>query len=288
MAETLIQTHGVEICAETFGHPTDPAVLLIMGATASMVWWPERFCRRLAEAGRFVIRYDHRDTGRSTVYPPGTVNYTLDDMADDALAVIDSFGVQRAHVAGMSLGGIIAQLLAMRDPERVLTLTVMSSTPYSPVEPALPGMAEEFLAYFSEAATLDWTDEPAVIDHMVGSWREMGGPGHVFDEALIRAQATLDVSRARNLLSMHNHALMENVPLPERDMGGITAPTLVMHGTHDPVLPYPHGEAIARLIPHARLLTLEGTGHELHPDDWARMVAAIVDHTDTLVADAQG
>lgn len=286
MPEIIIRTHGVEIAAETFGEPTDPAVLLIMGATASMVWWPEPFCRLLAAAGRFVIRYDNRDTGRSTVYPPGTVNYTLDDMADDALGVLDAFGIRQAHVAGMSMGGIIAQLLAMRNPERVLTLTVMSSTPYSPVEPALPGMDEDFLAYFSQAATLDWTDAPAVIDHMVGSWRVMGGPGHVFDEALIRAQATIEVTRARNLLSMHNHALMESVPLPARDMGGITAPTLVIHGTHDPVLPHPHGEAIARLIPHARLMTLAGTGHELHPDDWARIVDAIVSHTTTIVANS--
>src|SRR5919106_547436 len=107
------------ICSEALGRREDPAVLLIMGAMASMLWWPDEFCERLAGAGRYVIRYDNRDTGRSTGYEPGTATYTADDLVEDAVGVLDEHGVERAHVGGMSMGGGIAQMVALEHPERV-------------------------------------------------------------------------------------------------------------------------------------------------------------------------
>ena len=125
MTPQRITANGVDLCTESFGSPADPALLLIMGATASMIAWPDAFCEKLAAGGRFVIRYDSRDTGRSTVYPPGTPPYTLEDLADDAIGVLDAYGIDRAHVAGMSLGGMIAGPVgagsALRDSIRIAT-----------------------------------------------------------------------------------------------------------------------------------------------------------------------
>ena len=128
MSERIVQANSVDICTESFGDPSDPALLLIMGAMASMLWWPEGLCRRLAERGRFVIRYDNRDTGRSVTYEPGRPGYTLDDLTDDAAGVLDAYEVERAHLIGMSLGGMIAQLAALQHPARVATLTLIASS----------------------------------------------------------------------------------------------------------------------------------------------------------------
>jgi pimeloyl-ACP methyl ester carboxylesterase len=117
--EEIVKANGVELCAETFGDPSHPAVLLIMGASASMLWWPEGLCRRLADAGRYVIRYDNRDTGRSIAYPPGQPGYSMDDLAGDAVGILDAYGVTRADFVGMSLGGMIAQIVALKHTERV-------------------------------------------------------------------------------------------------------------------------------------------------------------------------
>jgi pimeloyl-ACP methyl ester carboxylesterase len=114
MSECVIRVNGLEIATEAFGDPTHSPVLLIMGAMASMLWWPEGFCERLANHGRYVIRYDNRDTGLSTKYPPGEPRYTFDDMVDDAIRVLDGYAIPAAHVVGMSLGGMIGQIAALK------------------------------------------------------------------------------------------------------------------------------------------------------------------------------
>lgn len=116
MTERVIDVGGVDLCTEAFGDPTDPAILLVMGLGGSMLWWSDEFCRRLADAGRFVIRYDHRDTGRSASYEPGRPGYTGADLEADAVGVLDGYGVPAAHVVGVSAGGGLAQLLARTSP----------------------------------------------------------------------------------------------------------------------------------------------------------------------------
>lgn len=133
MSEQILKINKVDICTESFGNPEDPAVLLIMGAMSSLDWWDDDFCLRLADSGRFVIRYDHRDLGRSTVYEPGTSNYTITDLADDAAGVLDAYSIERASIVGMSLGGMIGQILALRYPERVNTLTLIASSVFGTV-----------------------------------------------------------------------------------------------------------------------------------------------------------
>lgn len=128
MSDKIVKVNGIDICSESFGDPSNPAILLIMGATCSMVYWDEEFCQRLADTGRYVIRYDNRDVGRSVVYEPGSSNYTVIDMANDAAGLLDAYNIEQANIVGMSLGGMIAQVLATRHPQKVLTLTLIASS----------------------------------------------------------------------------------------------------------------------------------------------------------------
>src|SRR3954465_14262747 len=128
MVEAMVGVGDVELCVETFGAATDPAILLIAGASAPMDWWDPRFCARLAGGGRFVIRYDHRDTGRSVSYPPGRPGYTGANLVADAAGVLDAYGISAAHVVGVSMGGAIAQLLALDFADRVLSLVLISTS----------------------------------------------------------------------------------------------------------------------------------------------------------------
>jgi len=277
MAEKILKINGVDICAETFGSPSDPCLLLIMGASASMIWWDDEFCRRLASEGLFVIRYDNRDTGRSTCYDPGALPYTVMDMAADAVGVLDAHGVVSAHFAGMSLGGMIAQIVAITRPERVKTITLIASSVWDDL-PHLPPIAPEILAYHSSASGLDWSDRAAVVKYMVGGWKILNGTRHPFDEPRAMALAETEASRARNLLSMINHALLKG----GEDLYGrskqINTPVLIIHGTKDPVLPYAHAEELCKTIPGAKLLTLEGAGHEIHRADRDEVIDAIKRH----------
>lgn len=268
--------NDIEIWAETFGDRADPAVLLLMGATASMVWWPEEFCLRLAARGRFVIRYDQRDTGRSHLDEPGAPRYTVDDLAADALGLLDALGVEAATLAGMSLGGFIAQIVALRAPARVRSLVLIASEPLGPGDPSIPGIDAELLQYHARAASLDWSDPDAVVEFQVGAWRLLSGSARPFDEPLVRAMATEDVRRARNLPNAFNHALLSGGDQWFGRLAEIQQPTLVIHGTEDRVLPFAHALRLVRAIPGAALCTLEGAGHELHRLDWDTVIDGIV------------
>ncbi|WP_419878485.1 alpha/beta fold hydrolase [Brevibacillus centrosporus] len=279
--ESIHQVNGVEICAQSFGDPKDPAVLLIMGAMCSMVYWDTAFCERLAETGRYVIRFDNRDVGRSTAYAPGTKNYSVADMANDAVGVLDAYQIEKAHLVGMSLGGMIAQVIAVYYPERVQSMTLIASGLFGSDKNHrnLPPMDESVLAYHAKGAALDWTDEKAVADYLVAGSAILCGPAHVFEEERVYAQVTEEIKRANNLLSMFNHAQLVGDDAFEGRQSEIKAPTLVIHGTHDTILPFPHAEALAAEIPAATLLTLEGTGHEMHSDDWETVIKGIYRHT---------
>lgn len=284
MAEKIIHANGVDLCTGSFGDPADPAILLIMGAMASMLWWDEEFCRMLAGHGHYVIRYDHRDTGRSITYEPGLPpTYTVDDLVDDAVGVLDAYGIERAHLVGMSLGGILAQIIPVKYPGRALTITMIASTITGPEQPDLPGIDQKILDYHAGGTTVDWASEPETVAFMAHGWELLNGSAHPFDEKRARELATQEFRRAENLLSMMNHAQLTGGEEWYEKLGEIDIPSLVIHGTEDCVLPYPHGIALARKIPGSHLLTLQGSGHELHRDDWKTIIDAIVQHAGTAL-----
>jgi pimeloyl-ACP methyl ester carboxylesterase len=278
MGERMIEANGVELCTEAFGDPADPPVLLIMGTGASMLWWEEGFCRMLADGGRFVIRYDHRDTGRSVTSEPGRPGYTGADLVADAAGVLDAYGVRRAHVVGVSAGGAFAQLLALSYPDRVQSLGLISTSPVRPVDRALPSPAAEF-GRFVSTMTVDWSDEESVIEFQVEYSRMLAGGLRPFDESAMRDLVGRDVERARDVAAAQNHDLISEGELPSGPLSSIAVPTLVIHGTVDPMFPIGHGEALAAEIPGARLLRLEGAGHGVERHDWDTIVRAILQHT---------
>jgi pimeloyl-ACP methyl ester carboxylesterase len=243
-----------------------------------MLWWEEGFCRMLAEGGRCVIRYDHRDTGRSVTYEPGRPGYSGADLMADAAGVLDAYGIPAAHVVGTSAGGALAQLLALAHPERVLSLVLISTSFAVPTRRELPPPSAEF-GRFMATAEVDWSDAGSVIDYLVEYSRVVAGGERPFDEAAARDLIRRDVERARNFAAARNHDLLVEGESPGKPLSAIAVPTLVVHGTADPMFPIGHGEALAEEIPDARLLPLEGAGHGAYRDDWEAIVAAILQHT---------
>jgi pimeloyl-ACP methyl ester carboxylesterase len=277
MTERMIKADDVELCTESFGDSGDPPILLIMGIGASMLWWDEAFCRRLAAAGRFVLRYDHRDTGRSTTFPPGEPGYTGAALVSDAVAVLDGYGIAAAHVVGLSAGGGIAQHMALVHADRVRSLVLISTSPAASGGPALPPPAAKYRR-FIETAEVDWNDPESVVRYHVDYWRALGGD-RPFDEPACRDLVRRDVERARDIAAVTNHDLVAGDDGPAGTLSSISVSTLVIHGTADPAFPLPHGVALAEGIPAARLLPLDGAGHGIDPVDWDTVVAAIRSHT---------
>jgi pimeloyl-ACP methyl ester carboxylesterase len=249
-----------------------------MGLGASMLWWDEGFCRMLAGRGRFVIRYDHRDTGRSVTYEPGHPEYTGSDLVADAAGVLDAHGIPAAHVVGVSAGGAFAQLLALDFADRVLSLVLISTSRALPGKRPLPPPTEEFVR-FMNATKVDWSDADSVIEYLVDYSRALAGRQRAFDETAARDLARRDVMRARNFAAAQNHEAIPSDDRTRKALSSITAPTLVVHGTDDPMFPLQHGEALAHEIPNAKLLTLERAGHGVDRADWDIIVPAIIDHT---------
>ncbi|RFU86123.1 alpha/beta hydrolase [Streptomyces triticagri] len=284
MAEQFIDAGGARLCVESFGSAADPTVLLIAGGGQSMVWWATDFCARLAAAGRHVLRYDHRDTGRSTGSAAGRPSYSGGDLTTDPLRILDALGVPRAHLVGLSLGGGIAQRLALDHPDRVRTLCLASTSPAVPTAHSeeLPPPAPAVMATFTDPAPEpDWADRDAVVTYRVEAERPYAG-SLGFDEPRVRRLATEEVDRTRDMAaSMTNHFLLEDTPPAEIRLARITAPTLVLHGTTDPLLPIEHGRLLAAEIPDARLVPLPGAGHEQPPPAlWPLALTSLTEHTE--------
>ena len=278
MAERMIEANGVALCTETFGDPADAPILLVMGVGGSMLWWDEGFCRMLADGARFVIRYDHRDTGRSVTYQPGHPGYSGADLVADAVGVLDAYGLPAAHIVGVSAGGALAQLIALDFADRVLSLVLISTSPATPGDRGLPPPTEEF-GRFVAAAEVDWSDPESVIEYLVGYSRVLAGGQRPFGEAAFREFVRRDVERARNVAALQNHDVISGDDQSREPLSSIKVPTLVVHGTADPMFPLGHGEVLAEEIPGATLLTLERAGHGVDRADWDTIVPATLEHT---------
>jgi pimeloyl-ACP methyl ester carboxylesterase len=243
-----------------------------------MLWWEEGFCRMLAAGGRFVIRYDHRDTGRSVTYEPGHPGYTGADLIADAVGVLEDYDIPAAHVVGVSAGGALAQLLALVFADRVRSLVLISSSPANPVERGLPPATKRYREFLA-TEEVDWSGERSVIEYLVDYARMLAGGERPFDEQAMRELVRRDVARARDIAASENPGLIQDGDLPSEPLSSVRVPTLVIHGTADPMFPLEHGHALADEIPGARLLTLAGAGHGVDRADWETIVRAVLEHT---------
>lgn len=275
-----IHVNGVEFGVRAHGDPAHPALLLLHGAGHSSAAWDDRFCARLAAGGRFVIRLDGRDAGISTTCPAGKPDYALRDLVDDAAATLDALDVPAAHILGMSQGAAVAQLLAIEHADRVASLALHASTPGGPGHhsPDLPGPSDQISALFTaEPTEPDWSDRAAVIDYLVAAERPFSATSRPFDETATRALSTRLYDHARDIAAQVTNPYLIDAGAPWRDqLATIKTPTVVFHGSDDPFFPPAHGLALSREIPHARLVELPGTGHELFPEHtWDTVLAAL-------------
>jgi len=279
---------GVRLWADATGPADAPALLLVMGANATGIAWPDGLVARLAEHHR-VIRYDHRDTGRST-RAFATDPYPIRALAGDALAVLDGFGAERAHLVGMSLGGMLVQLLLLDAPERVLSATLFSTgalrgDPPLPGEAELPGPAPEVLAMWEQLGTPRSREEEVAFN--LELWRLLSGAaagGHFDPEEFRR----LD-ERVRAHTGHHDplvaHALADQSGLTRgRELARVDVPTLVIDTPLDPVFPSAHANHLERVIPGARRVVVPRMGHALPAAVLPDLAAAILSHTTAAIA----
>lgn len=265
---------------DEFGDPGAPALLLVMGAAGSMDRWEDGFCERLAAAGLRVIRYDHRDTGSSTTYPPGEPGYDGDDLVEDPVAILDALGIERAHLAGLSMGGAIVQRIAVEHPQRVRSIALLCTSTAGSGGPELPGMSDELRALFAgDAATPpepDWADRDAAIAHLLEAERPYAGRRGIDDDAMRELLGRV-YDRSGSMASAGNHHLVDGTDMPHERLHGLAVPALVIHGSDDPLFPPAHGEMLAREIPGARLVIVEGLGHELPRWAWDQVIPPMVE-----------
>ena len=261
---------GVRLCVDVQG--SGAPLVLVHGAGCSLVHWPDGLVELLGRRHR-VLRYDARDQGRSTTWPVGAPEYGMPDVVADVLALMDHEGFDRAHVLGVSGGGMIAQLLALDEADRVSALTLVSSTPGSD---GLPGMSQEMRDLVDGGAPEpDWADRDAVVAYLTELERPFQRGGYDEDRERVIAERTVDRSRDLRASTINPYLVDPGPPWRHR-LGEITAPTLVVHGADDPLFPLPHGEALAREIPHAELLVIPDAGHGVPPERaWPELVARV-------------
>lgn len=281
---------GIDICYETFGHSGDPAVLLVMGLGGPMGWWPTEFCEQLAERGFFVIRYDNRDTGRSTklrqhrvsrgdvvrafLNLPGPARvrapYTLSDMGDDAIGLLDHLELERAHLVGVSMGGMIAQLIAIEHPERALSLTsIMSTTGKRTVGYQHPKVIPVMLS--SAGRTRD-----SYVARSLRGTKVIGSPAFPSDDDAARERAYETYDRGW-IASGVNRQMLAVLTAPDRTtaLRRLDLPTTVIHGLNDPLVHRSGGKATADAIPGAEHLEIAGMAHDLPAQLYPTYIDAI-------------
>lgn len=291
---TQVNANGIKLEVETFGNPAHPSVLLIIGLSCQMIHWHVDLCRKLADQGYYVIRFDNRDTGLSTkLHNSGNpdiqqivttmmmglkvdIPYGIKDMADDALGVLDALNIRKAHICGMSMGGMIAQTFAILYPERALSLTSIYSTTGDPAS-GLPRPDVMKIVFMRPPA-----EKNAFIQHTVETYRVLQGKGLPFDETFNTMMAIQAFERSyypegtgRQLAAILTQKNREN------QLKKLTMPALVVHGTDDPLAQFPCGQETAAAIAGSKFVIMEGMGHELPTlsnPHWVKIFSELVEH----------
>jgi pimeloyl-ACP methyl ester carboxylesterase len=293
-----VEANGIQIEYDTFGDTSSKPLLLIIGLGAQMIDWDEKHCKQLADNGHYVIRFDNRDIGLTSKFgDAGIPNvmeafaaiaegksvsapYTLDEMADDAVGLLDALNIKKAHVCGMSMGGMIAQTIAIRHPERLLSLiSIYSSTGNPELPPPTPEATQVLIAPPPE-------EKEAYIEYLVNVFKTISGPGFPFDEKWHRELAVKRYERSfypegvsRQLMAILAHGNRKSA------LASVSVPTLVIHGSADPLVPVECGKDTAEAIPNAELIIIEDMGHDLpHDGAWPQIVEAISMHTKKSVS----
>jgi pimeloyl-ACP methyl ester carboxylesterase len=290
MPKTRVGT--IELCYETTGDPSGSPVLLIMGLGAQLIFWDDELVQRLADRGHYVIRFDNRDAGQSThlsqrstlsmleavmhiasgqkLTPP----YSLDDMADDAVGLLDALGVSSAHVVGVSMGGMIAQIMSLRSPSRVRSLTSIMSTTN---DRHLPGPKPEVMQALM--SLMSGSGVGNSVDNAVNAFRTLASPGFPFDEQRIERRIKLSAERGFTPAGVARQFLaVLSTPGRGQSLRALKAPTLVIHGDGDPLIPPAAGQATADAVPGARLWMVPGMGHDIPTPLLTSVADAIADH----------
>jgi pimeloyl-ACP methyl ester carboxylesterase len=284
MAEEFAPVNGIEVCYERFGEEGRPPLLLIMGLGGQMIWWDDEFCQALADRGFSVVRYDNRDVGRSTIFEDARVPkpldllrrnkkaaaYSLEDMADDGVGLLDHLGIDAAHIVGASMGGMIAQTITIRHPRRVLSLTSIMSTTGD------PGVGKAKWRLYPALLKPSPTERDAYVKNFTKTFKAIGSPGFPFDAERSRELAGRSFDRsfhpagsARQLAAIVT--AQDRTPL----LRELHVPALVIHGADDKLVAPSGGRATADAIPGARLVMVPGMGHDMPPEAWPRMLDAI-------------
>lgn len=283
--------NDIEIEYETFGEPGNDPLLLVMGLGGQLTLWDENFCQMLADRGFFAIRYDNRDVGLSTYFDEaGPLDmmklmmasaqgesvqsaYTLEDMADDAAGLLDALSIDRAHVVGASMGGMIAQAIAIRHGTRVKSLVSMMSTTGGPdAQPAKP----EVMAGLMKPPA---PNREAQIEQSIALGRTIGSPGFPRDEQRTRERIARDYDRAFHPDGTQRQmAAIVTSGSRVESLARLTMPTLVIHGDADVLVPPINGKQTADAIPGAELMIIEGMGHDFPPETFERITDAIANN----------
>ena len=288
-----VDANGIKIEYETFGESGSPALLLIIGLAGQLIAWDEKLCQQLAQQGHYVIRFDNRDAGLSSKMEKAGVPdimqtiealmkgetidlpYTIEDMAADAIGLLDALGIEKAHICGMSMGGMIAQTIALNYPTRILSLISIYSRTGDPEEPQPKPEAMEFLLTPAPA------EREAYIEFGVKLFNAISGPEFAYDNEWLQKHLAKAYDRsycpqgtARQLVAV----LAQKNRKPA--LKSLQTPTLVIHGADDPLVPVGCGRNTAAAIPGAKLMIVDGMGHDLpHGGAWPQIIDAIIDHT---------
>ena len=293
MSQGIAEVNDINIWWEDFGNSSNPTVLLIMGANANAMQWTLEFINPLVEAGFHVIRFDNRDVGKSTwvttepsfVMQEGQmvsseVSYNLEDMAQDAVSLLEHLGVEKAHIVGASMGGMITQVIGLDHPHKVLSLTPIMSTPGA-------GLEDEHLSPPTESLmqgmmkSMEHNMKGEYLEGLVCVYRELIGSRYPFDEEKFREGAKVIMDHGHNPFPGHGAAVSSSPHRKDR-LKEISLPTLVIHGTEDAILPLDHGQALADGIPNAKLMVLEGAGHEIPEQMTEEITSRMIEHFNSI------
>lgn len=289
--EQLIDANGIQLAYDAFGNPSDPPIMLVMGLGMQLTAWDELFCEQLAMNGFWVVRFDNRDIGLSTklhtagrpglwqlmsaglFHRPMSAPYRLKDMAADTVGLMDALEIRAAHIVGISMGGMIAQEMAINHPERLLTMTSIMSTTG---DPHLPKAALKMRLRLLKRSP---NEQRAYEDHIVNLFKLLNGSYYPFDEDRYRRQAATNFKRSYYPVGISRQlaAVISSGSRKEK-LGTVDTPTLVIHGNADPLIPVAHGHATAYAIPGSKLHIINGMAHTLPQGAWPEIIDTIVKH----------